>query len=1103
MYLTLAEIKEMFTSTIYKRGLGYYDEGRVRDIAHDSVRNIWTAKVKGSKSYTVTIEADDFGVSSECNCPAYDQYYNDCKHIAAVLIHIYQSTQKKTQLSHASQNNQDLFSWKQSKQDLWLLRQQELERQKEERQAIHAKQLTNQFIQAFSSFPLRGANQKNESTRTPLMVEWIVQINKPYYTSKQIITLEMKVGEKRTYVVKKIKEFLDAIRLQAQYAFTKSFTYDPTEQQFTEEDQEIINLLLDAVKYEEVYQELQDRFNRGYGSTAERILFIPPMVTDTLLARFKDRTIHFEMDGQAYTHINIYQTDLPFTLRLEKGKADNYQLDLTELHALKYLDLYGYIITENRFYKVSDEQHLLIKELKKIVNQSSNPLMPIDMIQIEPFISQVVPRIAKIGKLEIAENVSNNVAKFPLQARLYIDRIDHLLHVTLAFYYGENKLDPFDPVLGKDGPILMRDSEQEQAVMHVIEATSLRYNGKVLYLEGEEKIFEFLYVFLPQLEDKVEIHLTSAVKQLILPNWSTPTTKVDIDSTGNWLEVSFEMEGIEQEDIRQILLSIVEKKKYYRLPNGAFVALGSEEFHTIQGMFQDLKIKPSQLHQETIQLPVHRGMQLDELIDREKRNTKYGKKFRQLISRLKNPEELEFNIPEILQAELRDYQIHGFQWFKVLKQYRLGGILADDMGLGKTLQSIAFILSEKSEHKDTKPALIVAPASLVYNWKNEFQKFAPSLTTQVMIGKPQERVERLQNNVVPDVWITSYPTLRQDIDYYKEQGFSTLIIDEAQTIKNHTTKTAKVVREITSETRFALSGTPIENSIDELWSIFQTIMPDFFPNQKDFRQLESEKVSRMIRPFLLRRVKKDVLKELPDKIETVTYSELTDQQKKLYITYLDRIRKESQEALQGEGFQKSRMKILAGLTRLRQLCCHPSLFIEDFKGDSGKLQQLMEIVQNAVENGKRMLVFSQFTSMLTIIKEQLAHSGMKFFYLDGQTAPKERVKLVDSFNQGDADIFLISLKAGNTGLNLTGADTVILYDLWWNPAVEEQAAGRAHRMGQKNVVQVIRLVTHGTIEEKIYELQQNKKELIETVLQSGDQAISSITEQEIREILNI
>ena len=564
------------------------------------------------------------------------------------------------------------------------------------------------------------------------------------------------------------------------------------------------------------------------------------------------------------------------------------------------------------------------------------------------------------------------------------------------------------------------------------------------------------------------------------------------------------MEGIGQKDIEQILRSAIEKKKYYRLPNGAFVPLESEEFGTIQHILHDFHIKSSQLHQESVRLPLYRGMELEELTVGDKEsNVKFGKPFRKLLSRLKNPEELDFEVPSSLKADLRDYQDYGYQWLRTLKYYGFGGILADDMGLGKTLQSIALLAADHEAHKDHKLSLIVAPASLVYNWKNELEKFAPSIRAEVLIGSPEERQNMLQSDTPPDVWITSYPTLRQDSDYYKEHDFRTLILDEAQAIKNYATKTAKAVREIQADTRFALSGTPIENSIDELWSIFQTILPDFFPNQKTFRQLPREKVAKMIKPFLLRRVKKDVLKELPDKIETVHVSELTKQQKELYLAYLEKIKTETSDSLEGEGFQKSRIKILAGLTRLRQLCCHPSLFLENYKGDSGKLQQLMDLVVNALENGRRLLIFSQFTSMLHVIRESLEKAGISFFYLDGQTPSKERVQLVDRFNNGESDIFLISLKAGNTGLNLTGADTVILYDLWWNPAVEEQAAGRAHRMGQKNVVQVIRLITKGTIEEKMYELQERKKELIETVLEQGDQALSRITEEDIREILNI
>ncbi|MCY9027169.1 DEAD/DEAH box helicase, partial [Priestia megaterium] len=481
----------------------------------------------------------------------------------------------------------------------------------------------------------------------------------------------------------------------------------------------------------------------------------------------------------------------------------------------------------------------------------------------------------------------------------------------------------------------------------------------------------------------------------------------------------------------------------------------------------------------------------------DKSAAKFGSAFKRLLTQLKSPEEMDWEVPESLQASLRDYQYNGFKWFKSLAHYSLGGVLADDMGLGKTLQSIAYILSEKELDEDSSAFLIVVPASLIYNWRNELEKFAPNLTVQTITGTPSEREEKLKRTA--DVWITSYPTLRQDIDLYQHLHFHALILDEAQSIKNHTTKTAVAVRTISAKKRFALSGTPIENSLDELWSIFQTILPGLFPGLRQFKNMSSEQVSRIVRPFLLRRVKKDVLKELPDKIETTHLSELTKEQKELYVGYLEQLK----SSLAGEDFNKNRMKILAGLTRLRQICCHPSLFVENYEGDSSKLEQLLEITRNAIANGKRLLIFSQFTSMLHIIREELQKENLSYFYLDGQTPSKERVEMADRFNNGKQDIFLISLKAGGTGLNLTGADTVILYDLWWNPAIEEQAAGRAHRIGQKNVVQVIKLISQGTIEEKIYGLQQKKKELIEQVIQPGETMLSSLTEEELRELLSM
>lgn len=371
---------------------------------------------------------------------------------------------------------------------------------------------------------------------------------------------------------------------------------------------------------------------------------------------------------------------------------------------------------------------------------------------------------------------------------------------------------------------------------------------------------------------------------------------------------------------------------------------------------------------------------------------------------------------------MRDYQKFGFHWLKTLSHYRLGGILADDMGLGKTIQSIAYIASEMStpveEGMAPSPVLIVCPASLIYNWEREIKRFAPELRTIVAAGDPQERGGLMddEGSQGTDVWITSYPLLRRDIDWYEKRTFRALFLDEAQAIKNYASLTAQAVRRLQAGQRFALTGTPIENSLDELWSIFEAIFPGLFGNRKSFNELSRDKVARMVRPFILRRLKSDVLKELPDKIESVQPSELSADQKRLYMAYLEKLQTEVVRDLSEDGgFQRNRMKILAGLTRLRQLCCHPSLFLEGYEGSSGKLEQLLELVEECRSSGKRMLVFSQFTSMLDIIRQELDGRDVPYFYLDGSTPAARRLEMCDAFNGGERDMFLISLKAGGRG----------------------------------------------------------------------------------------
>ena len=399
--------------------------------------------------------------------------------------------------------------------------------------------------------------------------------------------------------------------------------------------------------------------------------------------------------------------------------------------------------------------------------------------------------------------------------------------------------------------------------------------------------------------------------------------------------------------------------------------------------------------------------------------------------------------------------------------------------------------------------LIVCPSSLTYNWLSEFTKFAPDIQAVVVDGDKTERSKLLKEMKDVDVVITSYPLLRKDIKSFEKEDFHTVFFDEAQAFKNPVTQTARAAKKIKAAHRFALTGTPIENSLEELWSLFHVVFPELFMGLKEYSNLSRKQISRRIRPFLLRRMKEDVLAELPEKIESLESMELLPDQKKLYGAYLAKLRHDTLKHLDKDTLRKNRIRILAGLTRLRQICCHPALFVDGYKGSSAKYEQLMRIVEESKHSGRRVLIFSQFTKMLQIIGRDLAMKGQPFFYLDGQTPSKERVEICNRFNAGERDIFLISLKAGGTGLNLTGADTVILYDLWWNPAVEEQAADRAHRMGQKNDVQVIKLIARGTIEEKMNELQEKKRHLIEEIIDPGDKSSSALTEEDIREILMI
>lgn len=559
----------------------------------------------------------------------------------------------------------------------------------------------------------------------------------------------------------------------------------------------------------------------------------------------------------------------------------------------------------------------------------------------------------------------------------------------------------------------------------------------------------------------------------------------------------------------QLMDYIRHNKKLLNL-DGGFVEITNRE--VLQKLFSLLEKFKNKGKQKSYSGKLFHASELD-ILTEEGRNFSYkcNTEYRHLIQVMKNSKLLEnVSISDNFSNVLWGYQKDGVQWMHFLKKYGFGGILADDMGLGKTIQTLALL----SANPQGTVSLIICPKTLIHNWYNEIQKFTPGMKTLIACGTTAERTRKLRNAKEFEIVITSYPLLQKDISVYTEMEFEHCVIDEAQYIKNPSTRTAKCVKAVKSKYRLALTGTPVENSAMDLWSIFDFAMPGFLGNESTFKRkyvnlLPGENnnalsvLKKKVRPFLLRRTKKEVLKDLPPKIEQIGITELTATQLALYKNLLERIRSELFNTVTIKGFENSRIEILAGLMRLRQLCNHPGLLNNKFLGMeniSGKLDLFNELVDECIEGDHKVLVFSQFVKMLEIIKDQMDKKKIRYSYLDGQS--RNRESIIHTFNSDNSiRFFLISLKAGGFGLNLTSADTVIIFDPWWNPMVEQQASDRAHRIGQKKTVNVYKLITKGTIEDKIQKLQERKKLLFDSLINDSEELMQKLTWEDLKEIL--
>ena len=554
----------------------------------------------------------------------------------------------------------------------------------------------------------------------------------------------------------------------------------------------------------------------------------------------------------------------------------------------------------------------------------------------------------------------------------------------------------------------------------------------------------------------------------------TPNITLDISQSRNgYMSMKLDIEGVDSNEYREIFSSYKNNNRLYRMKNGAYLDLKD---NALEQAFKLIDILNIYNDFDNMKIPNNKAIYLEKLIEEEDLSFVNGSKYvSNVVKKFDKVKSKNYEVPKDLNATLRDYQVSGFEFFKTLSDYQFGGILADEMGLGKTIQTIAFLLSNKD-----KKSIVITPTALIYNWKNELEKFAPTLKVGLLHAAKSEREKILDNIDNYDVILTTYTTYKNDIDKYKNINFDYCIIDEAQNIKNPDAIITKAIKNVNAKFKFALTGTPIENNLMELWSIFDFIMPGYLYNKSKFKSIfvNNDKniieLKNLIKPFILRRTKKEVITELPDKIEQKIIIDLEKEHKRAYKGYVNLITRKIKENNQDN------ITVFSYLTKLRQLCLSPELMVKNYQGKNSKLDVLINIINDSSD--EKILVFSQFTKVLEVIGKRLNEENISYSYLDGKTSAMDRVKLVEEFNTNNNKVFLISLKAGGTGLNLTSANIVVHFDPWWNPAVEDQASDRAHRIGQKNVVNVIKLIAKGTAEERVINLQETKKELIEDVI---------------------
>ena len=1007
--------------------------------------NIEIIKEKGNRLYT-RVAGEDLRYSLEddlvfCACDFF-QKRGYCVHLAA--------------LEHYLKNDEE-----------GQVILQALEKGHEKQEEVETK------VSFGGSFLERIQPQKREKIYT-LSAQGQVEAG----TNRLLWTLRIGlVDSQKYYVIRDIPLFLKVLVHRKPYMIGKHYENDLSWDAFNTASQEVLTFLCGLI--EEGLS--QDLFFPNQG----RHLFFPLTFFEQgveLLMNLED--FHFEHQITSYENLLFHDLDPDaelFSFSVQEY-PDYFEMEISEIERVNVFYGGAVLFRKGNVYFLTPNQITLLKELKELPQEERRGGKSLQFDNSDrDRLAACLPLFGQLGTVSAPERLQIR----PFSPIFYFDREDDgRIRLDIQFDYGDVKVTSRQQLeqLPFSSDAVLENQLFQVCLGAGFEADFQSWRQAL----KPEAVYSFFHHTIPAFKKLGQVFLSDEINQL----YSVQAPQVQIESKGGLLEIQFDFQGIAQEEIDQALKALTSNQDFY-ISSSDQVYFFDEETKQIRQNLQELGVD---LKDGSFQARKSLAYSLSQLFEGRDRIS-FSEEFQHLAHDLTHPEDFPLGDVEV-QASLRDYQEKGVRWLQMLHHYGFGGILADDMGLGKTLQTIAFLTSQVT---DDSRVLILAPSGLIYNWADEFRKFAPQLDLTVVHGLKVNREAILSEN--HQIYITSYATFRQDNELYQEMAFDFLFLDEAQVMKNAQTKIAQSLRQFVVPAVFALSGTPIENHLGELWSIFQIVLPGLLPNKKEFMKLPAERVAQFIKPFVMRRKKEEVLTELPDLIEVVYKNELEDQQKAIYLAQLQQMRDRLAQVTDQE-FQRSRVEILSGLMRLRQICDTPALFMDDYQGASGKLDSLRDLLLQVADGGHRVLIFSQFKGMLEKIEQELPDLGLTSFKITGSTPAHDRQEMTKAFNQGERDAFLISLKAGGVGLNLTGADTVILVDLWWNPAVEAQAIGRAHRMGQEQMVEVYRLITKGTIEEKIQELQEQKKHLVSQVL-DGTESRASLSLAEIREILGI